>query len=372
MSLSKILSLVKDNMNHAAVNVVFIGVGTAAHTYGTNGVLDAKNYHQYPELLTSIQRRIKEMNKTINITVILIDPMQEDPPYMVDDMHLETHIIDIPDINGCAGQEQIKMYTGSEELVVFTIRQNVFTDPQSSNCRTDDYVNITEDLRNMTEFAKDNDVAFIYNEFTGRNNRIVAEYFDDSLKGHLNHIIFGLEVRDNFGCFVDLTGPCSNLPFYLTRNSKLRLFNLHHYINTGTVSEIDRDIQHFYRGFDQQMFDAQKDKIIESHKSYLKNVILQHLRYANFLLHDREMAGLDLTEWKEFGEFNINVRQKCVDLLNQKKYQKLFDLLKNEYGRKLDLVPKLKNMDITGAEIIEFITQHGDPYFWYNSINNLI
>ena len=33
---------------------------------------------------------------------------------------------------------------------------------------------------------------------------------------------------------------------------------------------------------------------------------------------------------------------------------------------------ELKNMDITGAEIIEFITQHGDPYFWYNSINNLI
>ena len=70
MSLSKILSLVKDNMNHDAVNVVFIGVGTAAHTYGTNGLLDARNYHQYPELLKSIQRRIKEINKMINITVI--------------------------------------------------------------------------------------------------------------------------------------------------------------------------------------------------------------------------------------------------------------------------------------------------------------
>ena len=84
------------------------------------------------------------------------------------------------------------------------------------------------------------------------------------------------------------------------------------------------------------------------------------------------MGELDLTEWKEFNEVSRNVQRKCIDLLNEKKYQKLFDLLKNEYGQKLDLVPKLKNMDITGAEIIEFITNNPDPYFWYNKINDLI
>ena len=372
MSLSKILSLIKDTMNHEAVNVVFIGIGTAAHTRNEKGILDVRNYHQYPELLRNIRRRMKDMNQLININIILIDPMQEDPPYMVDDLHLDTHIIDIPDMNGGTDEEEIKIYTSSEELVVFTIRKNVFTDPQSSNCRTEDYVNITEDLRNMTEFAKVHDVAFIYNEFTGRSNKVVAEYFDDSIKGHLNHIIFGFDVRDNFGCFLDLTGPCSNLPFYLTRELKLRLFNLHHYINTGTVSEIECDIQRFYRGYNQQMFDAQKEKIIESKKSYLKNVILQHLRYAYFILNGKDMGDLDLTEWKEFNEVSQNVQQKCINLLNEKKYQKLFDLLKNEYGQKLDLVPKLKNMDITGAEIIEFITNNPDPYFWYNKINDLI
>ena len=44
----------------------------------------------------------------------------------------------------------------------------------------------------------------------------------------------------------------------------------------------------------------------------------------------------------------------------------------SEFGKKLDLVSTIKRLDITGKEILTFITLGDDPFKWYNNIGHFL
>ena len=66
-----------------------------------NGILEPQNYHQYPPFLQHLKNKIVDLN----LFIVLIDPMQEQPPYMVadkgmhwinyNDLHNILHYMDV-------------------------------------------------------------------------------------------------------------------------------------------------------------------------------------------------------------------------------------------------------------------------------------
>ena len=46
------------------------------------------------------------------------------------------------------------------------------------------------------------------------------------------------------------------------------------------------------------------------------------------------------------------------------------NLQKTYYGKKIDIVSKIKYLDISGREILLFIINGSNPYDWYKSMNN--
>ena len=60
---------------------IYIGVGTAAGMLNAQGILPQEHYHQFPPFLQNLRNEIKN----VHLFLLLIDPQQENPPYLTRD-----------------------------------------------------------------------------------------------------------------------------------------------------------------------------------------------------------------------------------------------------------------------------------------------
>ena len=58
------------------------------------------------------------------------------------------------------------------------MRKSVYTDPYEAK---ENYINITDQLRHLNNFAINNNITTLYHDFSGRRNALLAEYFDKEL-----------------------------------------------------------------------------------------------------------------------------------------------------------------------------------------------
>jgi hypothetical protein len=354
MELSKIILDIKENYNNDVKNrdiikhAIYVGIGTAAGYRDPDGILLDKNYHQYPPFLQNLKNSIPELH----ISIILIDPYQEDPPYMIKDKKL---------INS-----NNTFISPDQRLTVYTWREHVRTEPYQ-NVRG---IDITSHLRILNQFAMDSGSLFIYHNFTGKNNRILAEFFDEELKGHLDHIIYGLGLREDFGCYFDLTDLCSYHPFYIDVNNHIKLFNVYDYIINDKLHLLKSDFIMNYN-LNNNIFNSHMEKILHIIKHELNNVTLQWLRTVFRLITGEEIQHSYNNE-QDFYWIDIKKCKLCLNLLTDKNYTGLYELLLTEFGKKLDIVAVFKGLDLTGREILEFITLGDDPFDWYNNVKHFL
>ena len=141
---------------------IYTGVGAAAGSVDENGILQLQNYHQYPPFLQNLKNTIPNLH----IFIILIDPYQETPPYMATDKNLilgpnEMAPNEIANEMGPNEMgpndilnDPIEYYSNKNKNInVYVMRKCVYTDPYQPN---NNYINITDQLRNLNSFAIDN------------------------------------------------------------------------------------------------------------------------------------------------------------------------------------------------------------------------
>jgi hypothetical protein len=61
-----------------------------------------------------------------------------------------------------------------------------------------------------------------------------------------------------------------------------------------------------------------------------------------------------------------------LELYKEKEYSLLYELLFNYTASELDILAQLKNLVMSGDELLTFITLDEDPYKWYNTLNSLL
>ena len=61
-----------------------------------------------------------------------------------------------------------------------------------------------------------------------------------------------------------------------------------------------------------------------------------------------------------------------MELYKEKDYDLLCELMFNYTASELNILVKLKDMDMSGEELLTFITLDEDPYKWFNDMNGLI
>jgi hypothetical protein len=418
MNLSTITTDIKARITTIPLNepvFIYIGVGTYAGLKNKDGVLEPQNYHQYPPFLQSLKNNIADLN----LFIVLIDPMQEQPPYMTGALppgpHQQTFMLDThnPENRPQGQAERLEfsqnVYTFNDrKLTIFSLLQKVYTDPY--DCYGDS-TNITADLRDINKYAMEENITLLYHDFTGRRNSLLAEYFDPELKSHLDHIVYGMSARQDHGCYFDLSEASSYFPWgrcplapgaeqrrqsgWQTNQSilptgvggetnqpilptgvrgqrpQVKLFNIFHYIVNDSLNLIAQDAQHYSHDMADvnTMINTQIEQVISTIKSDLTNHMLSLLRVIfRLIVGDEQRDRINIDH--SFNFIANPHRERIFKLYNENNYVDLYTNLIDYFSRDIHILSKLKKYDLSGKEILQFIINSDKPYEWYSNVKH--
>lgn len=342
---------------------IYVGVGTAAGLVNSDGILEPTNYHQFPPFLQYVRKRITNLN----LFLVLIDPRQENPPYMARDFPLIEIQID----------EYQMENAENGSLHVFVFRKNVYTDTDvqenenwNVNNNNDDAVNITETLRDLNNFAIANQASLLYHDFTGRRTANLAEYFEYECENqYMDQIIYAMSARKDHGCYFDLTHSSSYYPIRLAVDLNTRpiikMFNLYKFIANNKLYRIAAE-QIEYGEEMQELIKVQKEHVADDISMRFKNIDISMLRQiCKIILNPTDDIDPNLYLYNNITK---SIRNIYLELFHKKEYQLLFDILYDYCEHQLEIYSHLKGLDISGQDMLKFITANEDPYKWYDSI----
>jgi len=407
---------------HSAINnssleepiFIYIGVGAAAGfrvqnpgpwqkpglVQNHNGLwqkLPLEQYQQFPPFLQDVRNKIPK----VNFFLLLIDPMQENPPCVAVDYNL-------------AECEQDHYTSEDGRLQAFVYRELVYTDVDINPAAK--AVNMTHHLRDLNNLAKEKGASLLYHNFTGRNTAtLLAEYFDTENLEHLDQIIYSLSAREDHGCFFDLTQPNATFPFRLAparqapaaqqapavqqKRPVIKMFNFYKYIANNCYDKMAEELED-YPAEMRPLEEVQRNQIINNIRNQFKNVNLSILRHVrNLILPPSEAAAaageaaqsageaaqsaapaapaaapaapapaLAGPEAYLFNDIPHLYREIFTELYTEQDFSLLYELMFNYCASELDIFSHLKKMTMTGEELLTFITMEEDPYKWYNNI----
>ena len=376
-----------NNQEEPEPTMIYTGIGTVAGLRNAEGQLDSMNYHQYPPFLQDLKNKYP----FLFLFIVLIDPCQENPPYMIADKGFNI-CLDNDDDNE-SDDKKYKYTIEKEKITIYVLKQNViaepYIDPYADDLLEDNLKNvnamtdITNDLRDLNQYAscEKNNVTTVYHDFTGRRNDLLAEYFDEEIAAaDLNHIIYGLSVREDHGCYFDLNLISSFMPYRLTNaGSRIEFFNIFQYIKENRIKDIASDAIKYYPPSMLDMINIQSEKVFAAIKTEFKNNIFSTMRVLLKLVME---GGVVEERRKEDVENNNNYLyifryiSKAKRTIVEEKFRKglfreVFDYLIDVFSLKMEILVKLKQLDLTGKELIQFvINEHEeDMYNWYDNLN---
>ena len=352
--------------------LLYIGVGAAATTRATHP-LPLEHYHQFPPFLQDMRNKVPNLH----VFLLLIDPYQESPPRVAIDYNLrdrhqsECHY-------RSAQMQSAPMQ--SAPMQAFVYRLSVYTDVDVNPPANG--LNITGMLRDLNEFAKKQHISLVYHDFSGRKVALLAEYFDHENADHLDHIIYGLSAREDHGCFFDLTQPSVYFPYYINRyqNNRRPLLKMFNYYKQIVNQIYDESELQLYPPEMWEWAEIQKNQIVNKVRTQFKTLNLSLLRQVRKIILSEAAAPSEAAPSEAapemdiyaLNEFSKLYRDMFRDLFNEKNYDLLYELLFNYSASELDIIAKLNKLEMTGEELLTFITMNEDPYKWYDVVKDLI
>ena len=347
--------------------LLYIGVGAAASTRATHP-LPLEHYHQFPPFLQDMRNQVPNLH----VFLLLLDPYQESPPRVAFDYNL----VDKYKSDCHYKMQPVPMQPDpmqSAPMQAFVYRLSVYTDADINPPANG--LNITGMLRDLNEFAKKQHISLVYHDFSGRKVALLAEYFDHENTDHLDHIIYGLSAREDHGCFFDLTQPSVYFPYYINRyeNNRrplLKMFNYYKQIVNHTYDESELQL---YPPEMWEWAEIQKNQIVNKVRTQFKTLNLSLLRQVRkIILSEATAEEAPVIDIYALNELSKLYRDMFRDLFNEKNYDLLYELLFNYSASELDIIAKLNKLEMTGEELLTFITMNEDPYKWYDVVNTLI
>jgi hypothetical protein len=290
--------------------LIYYGVGTAAGLRNARGGLDMENYHQFPRMLQDLKNTIPELQ----IHVVLMDPEQEYPLYMQNDLSL----IEITEF--CYVSED-------SSITVYILRKPVLCSDEQPDC-----LNITHDLACMNFYAMWNNLTILYHNFTGKSNQTIAELFDGDIMEHHDHILYGFGNRQDLGCYFNLNDMV--LPFRLTAphggRPMVKFYNIYKYTLLKDYARLRAT---------EEKYPANMHCLIQKQKAQIQSHILEEFR--NFSFHHLRVNKDD---------------------------PETFQNLKKRLSEKIEVLCRLKALPFSGEGLMEQILSEPNIYLWYDRL----
>jgi hypothetical protein len=292
--------------------LIYIGVGTFAGLKNGESTIDAANYHQYPPFFQDLKNQITGLQ----VILILIDPCQEDPPYVCLDKNLEFK----------AGSWS----NTDNSLIVYPLRKKISGEK------------ILSDLQALNCYAIENRLAVFYHTYTGYRD-YTYRLFENDLADNLDHIVYN---RIDLDCYFDLNRLY--YPWRLDTTGGRPLVKIYQAADLNA----QRDT---YEDREQGLIGEHIERLSGQIQSDIKNNIFAILRAVK---SHRPLENTALLEY---------LGKKGIALLNT---PAAFDQLLTYFGREVDILLHLtgakgaKGAKMSGKEWLAKITAHPDMYAW--------
>jgi hypothetical protein len=358
MSLQDIINNIQqDILNISTPVCIYVGVGTAGYMVFRENKVDDLYYHQYPKFLEEMHNSIENLTSIH----ILIDPMLESPPFITIDTSKGLQF----NLNQNLNSNSYR--TIDSKHIVYCLKQSV-TMTTYPNYTGNYYVDITNELCQLNKLCIDNNILLVYNDYTGRPVKPLAEYMDDSIGLHLEHIIYGIGSRKNHGCYINLLDPLCKFAFFLEKHPMrdlIRTFNMNYIIknNLNLAEQIEK-----YPITQIEYISASINAILlETFEEFNTNIfgILRPL-------HQLMTNKTNLEEFNKYLIENIKSIDPITLYFNEKKYSECFDALLHSYSSELKKVIYIKNIEISPYDLIKIITSNENCYIWIDTLKSIL
>jgi sRNA-binding regulator protein Hfq len=347
---------------HHGPALIYIGVGTRAGLIRyEDGILEDKNYHQFPPFLQNLENVVPNLQ----MYLILIDPIQENPPYLVHDKGFQP-VMNMPNsyIKAAGGYKGLQI--NKNKTTVHVLRESVHTEPYETYTASPS-TDITRVLRDLNTFAKNHSVTTLYHDFTGKANHVLAEFFDPEIGGqHLDHIIYGFCGRAEQGCYIDLSVPEASFPFYIENNHMsrpmLKFFNIYQFIELDSLHTINSCERIKYNSSD--LINRQQEQVVENMLLQLRNQQLAVLRFLVQILAGEEK----ITEFANFNFLPKLLQKSALEYYHARDFRALYDYILTCFSKPINVAAKIRQLDLNGREILEcIIADKKNIYDWFKN-----
>ena len=337
--------------------LIYIGVGTFAGliTIDNNNlrILEDCNYHQYPSFIRNMKNEIPNLH----LYIILIDPIQENPPYMITDKRIQE------DFYQTDNEDKFKSI--DNRITTYVLRKTVITDVYKYNVHDDQILNITKDLEYLNQICIEKVYSLLYHDYSGRQVNYLAEHFDSQLNSYLDRIIYGFNSRQDTGCYFDLNN--STIPYRLKNNRErisIKFYNVFKYLQTKKYYKIDMSVDNYERKFKNIILN-QKQLIIDNICTDLNTYGLATMR----VIHKKINGDDDLVIHDyHFNYIKGKVKEQILELLKHEDYNKIYHILTKYFSKYFQIICSLKNYDLNGEELLQIITSNPNPYLWISEM----
>jgi hypothetical protein len=398
---SIIHNIYTDINSHNQPSIIYMGVGTCAGLSYTdnNNIrrLELQDYHQFPPTLQNIYNT----HKNLKLYIVLIDPLQEDPILMSTDDKLTTKLFPLQQWRHNIYNETIEVYN-IDRITVYPFRYNVYTEINKEgyqNSKETKSINITHHLYSLHNFCIENNVTFVYHDFSGADTFINLEiYFNDNIKNNLDHIIYGFGNGNISGCYYDFTLRDAQLVYYMENSFKNRHmirvfninFNIYKYIelkkdNTYNKLTFNDYLTHVFDNFEIDNIDIISSQIENKLKIFtydFKNFVLYVLRIIKD--YNDAIISNDFTNARDYSWFKDNY---CLAKIKKELKKKILELYssnnRNIFNIVLDLFASYYNIEFTiiidncnyknmsPYDLMLYVTSDHNKYNWVDKFDSM-
>jgi hypothetical protein len=344
---------------------IYIGVGSAGHMLDKD--IESKSneqnndlyYHQYPKCIETINKSLPTSPRGDPSCIffhILIDPMLESPPFItVDKTKISEFYLDEDNIYRSIDNRHI----------VYCLRESVSMACYKSN----NLIDITDELHILNKLAIDENILLVYNDFTGRSVRPLAYYFDPTISNNLDHIIYGIGNRCDFGCYIDLLHPTTQFAFILEKNERrdiVKIFNIYHL----AFNKLDMEyIVSKYPLEQLEIIASSIDAVMNDTIDYFTNHVFYNLRIVSDLLNNKiKLEDIN----KYMIDHLLDTVPSYKHIFIEGDYTLYFDKQLEFYASYLNIIIYVKKIDIDGISLMKIITSDSNTYNWTTNFKNII
>lgn len=365
--------------------MIYMGIGTfAGLTTNINGtiVLEPKNYHQFPPTIQDTFMKYRDMH----LFIILIDPCQENPIHMSTDREMTKNIFN--------GNEWINITENNTEtyindrITVFPFRKNVYTEavPRGGG---DTVINITQDLLSIHQMCIENDITFVYHDFSGQTTaQPIEKFFNFQIGNHLDQFQYGFGNGSINECYFDFADPKSHIATLVEKDRHkkiIKIFNtrniLNRYEKVSRKMSLDQYIQmniDKYGEHNTANIYGQIEQILSDFKYNFKNYSINVLRMIKKFAESQFMEQFvesQFTDNYSFIQLPHEIKSRLMDFAIKKDiriFDECIQIFAKIYEREILLaLMHSKYSDLSPSEIIYMITSGEDKYKWVDVFNQV-